>query len=357
MPTKGRDILLEISKQVEKNTKIKTYPKVVEDILAAIKKTTDFWQIVRFSQRTIPVVAETIKLLEKEKILSIEDNEIRISQKDLEGRIDKILPYLSDLVCPECNGRGLNIKVIGIYDEFCDIRKQAPKPIQEYDQGNITAESTVARVAFMRLRGDIGGKRIIVLGDDDLVGIALGLTRMPEEVLVLDIDKRIIDFTNHVAKEKKIPVRAEVFDLCEPLPKNLKGRFDVVTTDPPETKRLFMTFIQKGIWALKGEGRAGYIGMTLIDSSTSKWADIQKMILQCGGVITDIIRDFNKYEIWDYHQKTVAWKLAPTKSLPTDIWYTSAMVRFEITHKKSVENKRISLKNRRIYVDNESTTT
>lgn len=355
MPQKKTGSPLEkISKEVEKKTKIRTHPKTVEDIISAIKLSGNFWQIVRFSQRPIPVVAETIRLLEREQILRVIDEEVELS-KTGEPQIDRIPPFPADAICHHCDGRGVDIRSIGIYDEFLSIRKIAPKPIQKYDQGNITPESTVARVVLMRLRGDIAGKRIIILGDDDLVGIALGLTRMPSEVLVLDIDDRLVDFTNRISAEKKLAVRAQVFDLRYPLPKDLKENFDVFVTDPPEAKKLFTAFIQKGIWTLKGEGCVGYIGMTLIDSSTQKWSELQSTILKSGAAITDIIRDFNKYDIWDYHKNTLAWKIAPVKSPLTSVWYTSAMVRIEMVRKAKVENRKLPLKD--MYIDKESTTT
>ncbi len=346
--------LEQIAKNTEKKTKIKVSPKDVEDIISAVKTTGNFWQIVNFSQKPIPVIAETIRLLKKYGYIDFENENIKVLEK-LEKKFDYIPKFINELICPECQGRGINIKAIGIYEEFFEIQKNRPKPIQQYDQGNITPDSTIARVSMMRLRGDIAKKRIIVLGDDDLVGIALALTKLPEEILVLDIDKRLIDFTNEVAQSRGLKLKAEVFDLRNPLPKEFNRNFDVFVTDPPEAKKAFQTFLQKSIWCLKGVGSVGYIGMTLIDSSLHKWSELQKIILNSGAVITDIIRDFNKYENWDYHQNTLAWKIAPVKSPANTIWYVSAMVRIQIVRKPVAKNT--LMKNKDIYIDTESTTT
>ncbi len=348
------DDLTKISAEVEKKTGVKTSPKAIEDIISAIKTSENFWQIVRFSQKPIPTVAETLKILKRLRYVDFKDDKV-IPQEKLNQKYSNILPYSKELICPQCEGKGININSLGILEEFLEIHKYRPKPIQEYDQGNIDPASTVGRVALMKLRNDISGKKIIILGDDDLVGIALGLTMLPQDVLVLDIDKRLIDFTNKIAQEKKLPVRAEVFDLRKKLPDSLKGKFDVLVTDPPEAKKPFKIFIEKGIWSLKGPGSAGYIGMTLIDSSVSKWAELQKFVIDAGAVITDIIRDFNKYEIWEYHTKTLAWKLAPVKSQFDQPWYSSAIVRLELVKKPKVKNE--ILKEKDIYVDIESTTT
>ncbi len=343
-----------IARNVEKKTGVKTSPKNIEDIMAGIKTTGNFWQIVSFSQRPIPVVAQTLKELKSLGYIDLGEEEVRLLPKFNEV-FENILPFLPDAICQECEGRGINIKSLGIYDDFVSIQRDRPKPLQEYDQGNVDPASTIGRVTLMRLRGDISKKKIIVLGDDDLVGIAIGLTRIPKEVVVLDIDKRLIDFTNKVAQERGLAVRAEVFDLREPLPNSFKNKFDVFVTDPPEAKKSFRVFLEKAIWCLTGNGGVGYIGMTLIDSSVSKWRELQKIILEAGAAITDIIRNFNRYEIWDYHEKTLAWKLAPVKSPLQGIWYTSALVRIELVQKPSARNIKLKLKD--MYIDSESTTT
>ena len=350
----NENILKKISVQITKKLKIETAPKHIEEIISAVKTTDNFWQVVSISQKPIPVVAEAIKILKDVGFINFEDGKIKTTEK-IDKDFKYILPFPSNLICSSCEGRGVNIKNTGIYEKFYEIQKTRPKPIQKYDQGNITPESTVARIALMLKRGDVSNKRIIVLGDDDLVGIALGLTGLPADVLVLDIDDRLIEFTNNVAKENNLNVRAEVFDLRKPLPEELKGKFDVFVTDPPEAKKAFKIFLQKGIWTLKDKGSAGYIGMTLIDSSLMKWRELQKIIIDSGATITDIIRSFNKYETWDYHENTVAWKIAPVKSPQDNIWYSSCMVRIEMVKPPKAQN--LLLKDKDIYVDTESTTT
>jgi predicted methyltransferase len=350
----NENILKKISEQITKKLKIETAPKHIEEIISAVKTTDNFWQVVSISQKPIPVVAEATKILKDAGFIKFEDGKIKTTEK-IDQDFKYIPPFPSNLICSSCEGRGVNIKNTGIYEKFYEIQKTRPKPIQKYDQGNITPESTVARIALMLKRGDVSNKKIIVLGDDDLVGIALGLTGLPADVLVLDIDERLIDFTNRVAKENNLKVRAEVFDLRKPLPKEFKSKFDVFVTDPPEAKKAFKTFLQKGIWTLKDKGSAGYIGMTLIDSSLAKWRELQKIIIDSGATITDIIRSFNKYETWDYHENTVAWKIAPVKSPQDNIWYSSCMVRIEMV--KPPKSQNLVLKDKDIYVDTESTTT
>lgn len=189
-----------------------------------------------------------------------------------------------------------------------------PPAIQDFDQGSVTPETTVSRVLFLEQNGDLWGKDILVLGaEDDLTGLAIALTRKARRVLVLDIDARLVDFDNRAFRELGIDnAEARVFDLRNPLPKELLGAFDVFVSDPPETLASFRAFIGRGIAALREEGAVGYFGLTLRDASVYKWREFQRLLTgEFGVVITDILQNFNHYMNWDYHPHTRAAQIAP----------------------------------------------
>ncbi|HIQ31607.1 MAG TPA: putative methyltransferase, partial [Aquifex aeolicus] len=191
---------------------------------------------------------------------------------------------------------------------------------------------TVARVLHIDSRGDLRGRDVIVMGaEDDLTGLAVALTRKARKVLVIDIDERLIEFDKKVFKELGIDnAEAMVWDLRKPFPEDMLGEFDVFITDPPETFAAFRAFIGRGIATLKGEGCAGYFGLTLRDSSIFRWKEFQDtLISEYGVVITDIIQDFNHYMNWEYHPLTRAAEIAPVKREPRGIWYRSAWYRIE----------------------------
>lgn len=83
--------------------------------------------------------------------------------------------------------------------------KERPEAIQDFDQGYVTPESTLARVALAWNWGDLEGKEVLVLGDDDLTGLAAALTGLPKRVVVLDADPRIVRFLERAAKAEGLP--------------------------------------------------------------------------------------------------------------------------------------------------------
>jgi len=319
----------QIAKTIERKIKIKTYPRAIETILIAIKKFSDVWLIIRYSKQPIRVVHQALKIFENQGLIKI-NKKIELTKKG-----EQILKQLDanfnpDVVCKICQGRGINYKFDEkLYKKFLEIQEKRPKPLEEYAQGYVTPETTIARVLFTDYCGDLQGREIISLGlEDDLTGLALALTKKPKRVVVLDIDQRLIDFDNYWSKKLNLNLKAEVFDLRKKLPKRFIGKFDVFFSDPSETVYAIYGFILKGAACLKEAGSTGYFGFTLQDASLFKWLKLQKILNQNGLVITHILPDFNLYtDEEDYFQDTRAFKESPVQIEPDKIWYTSSLFR------------------------------
>ena len=86
-------------------------------------------------------------------------------------------------------------------------------------------------------RGDVEGKRIVVLGDDDGVSIALAQLRSAHEIFVIDIDSRIVEFINKFASENALEnvLIAKEWDIRTSFPDEWHNKFDIFETDPPYT--------------------------------------------------------------------------------------------------------------------------
>jgi len=272
-------LLVEIANRSREIGGVRVYKKNVERVLSAILKSGDFWEIVDMSDLPVPAASGIVKALVEKGIAFIDDEEnIRLTQKgfDLVRELG-IEPYV-EYVCQACEGRGIPFYIdIEFYREFLQVTKDRPKAIRDYDQGSVTPETTVTRVLFMDSRGDIRNKDILVLGaEDDLTGLAVALSRKARSVLVIDIDKRLIDFDNRIFKELGIDnAEARVWDLRNPFPEEILGHYDVFVSDPPETLPAFRAFIGRGIATLKEDGGVGYFGLTLRDSSVFRWRDFQ----------------------------------------------------------------------------------
>ncbi len=324
----GWQELVDLSRELTRRLNKRITPRMVENILVAAAEPKSIWQILAWADVAQNIAEEIVKELENLGLLVIEGGVIGLTEKGKEVIGDR---GFFDWRCEHCMGRGVKI-IDEIAQDFFRIAENRPKALHEFDQGYVTPETTLARVAYMDMRGDVRGKDLLILGDDDLVSIALGLTGFANRIVVLEIDKRLTDFISRVSSEYGLDIEITQFDLRKPLPKEYLGAFDTFETDPVEATLGFKMFVARGIAALRGAGCAGYFGLTRIESSLEKWAKHQQIILQLGAVITDIIPKFSWYVNWDYYANTVGWQKMPEEArvAPKKEWYNSAWYRIEV---------------------------
>jgi len=329
----NRELLMEIARIVEEKTKIPAYPRSVLNVLAAISIADDIFWAARYSREALNLVIEIVKELEKRGFIEY-DHGIRLTDKG-KRFLEEVGYELNFKMCDRCRGRTVVFSEIlseDVIKEFMKIQRNRPEAIQQYDQGYVTPETTLARVAYMHYRGDLKGRDIIILGDDDLVSIAVGLTGLARRIAVIDIDERLTRFITKTADEYGLKIEVYTEDLRNPLPENLRGKFDAFQTDPLESIKGLRVFIGRGISALKGERCAGYFYLTLADSSIDKWRELQRLLLtEFNVVITEIIPDFSEYINWGYMEKMHAWQILPEplRRIPRDGWYVSTLFRIE----------------------------
>jgi predicted methyltransferase len=325
------ELLSRIAEEAGRNTGIPSYRRSVESVIMAVMSSSDFWRIVDLCDEPLPLVAEILKLLERNDIVAFNGSEILLTEKGVE-LADRygIFPAVSH-ICPTCRGRGVVIdgKLKEAFRVFLKVQENRPEAVHEYDQGYVTPENSFARIALADEKGDVRGKEIIVLGDDDLMSLALALTGLPKKVTVLEIDERLIDFIASVSNRYDLGIDARLFDLRKPLPGDLLSSFDTFFCDPPETIPAVKAFVGRGVSTLKGERCAGYFGITRRESSVDKWNGIQRVLIDMGLTITDIIHNFNEYINWGYYEEMRGWRLTPIRKPPKGIWYRSSQYRVE----------------------------
>ncbi len=323
--------------------------KALRAIICSLKKSSNFWKVVELSKQPLPLVTDVLRALMSEGYLRVNGREILFTKKASELDWNDIGDF-EELKCHRCNGRGIEPdRFSALLKEFREIVKDRPQALKEYDQGFVSEENTVARVALMHRRGDVKGRDIMLIGDDDLLSIALWLTRMPQRLTVLEIDKRITAFINDVTRGE---IEVREYDVRQSLSEELVGSFDTFFTDPTESLEGFRLFALRGMLSLRQEG-SGYFGLTRVEASLNKWYSIQGFLYESGFVITDIIDDFNHYQDWEYYIDTKAYRIAPVKSPPAPYWYKSSQIRIERIVQKPLENIEL---NGFIYVDDESST-
>jgi len=128
---------------------------------------------------------------------------------------------------------------------------QGPRyePDETFGQCFDEPESALLRAQLVARWVALPAVRVLVLGDTDCVGpilAYLGCRRMHS----LDIDDRILSYSQQAAEVNGLDVSIHRHDLRTPLPTYLTGRFDVVTADPPCTVAAILDFARAGAAAL-----------------------------------------------------------------------------------------------------------
>ena len=267
---------------------------------------------------------------------------------------------IDNITCPTCNGRGYVFDKFfeKIYLQYKDICKNRPVNLPEFDQGSILEEDVIKRIEFIYERGDLLDSNILVIGDDDLISIALGLTGLPKKIYVLEIDDRLVNYINENKNKFNLPIEVIKYDVRKSLPKELVNKFDIFITDPPETIKALKIFLSRGMKSLKKEG-SGYFGLTTVESSLKKWFEVERFIIENGFVITDIKRNFSVYPFsaedkeWPmFKEKIKIFKKIKKPQIRN--WYYSSFIRIERIKNISIENVDYNLNIKNFYLDKET---
>ncbi|WP_347242878.1 bis-aminopropyl spermidine synthase family protein [Thermogutta sp.] len=175
------------------------------------------------------------------------------------------------------------------------LRAEAPRPTTKFFQEPIASSDVVKRVQFLWERGDLFERSILILGDDDLLSLAAGLTGLPKRVVVGEIDPRWVEFIATQAQRNHLPVEVHVYNVADPLPREWRRAFDVFVMDPVETRQGFKAWLSRGLAAIKHPGSV-FFGLTELECPAKYWHEFQRLINEAGLVLTDILRDHSRYE-------------------------------------------------------------
>lgn len=345
-------MLDEIAREVTEYSGIRCDARSILRILNAIKRSSNIWMLSTLSYEPLVLVSKAILVLANRGLVEYIDGELKLSTLGLKVLEEEGYEE-NDYACKVCNGRGIVTNPIPahVIREYIKIASNRPEPLQEYDQAFVTYDTAFARVAIMDNYGDLKGRRILLIGDDDLISIAIGLLGKAKKITVIEVDERLAKYISKVSSEHGFNIDVIIRDIKDPLPDSMLGSYDTFHTDPPEPIEAIRLFIGRGIATLIPRG-AGYISLSLIDSSVYKWQEIQRILtLEFRVVITDIIRGFNVYQNWRYIENMKIWGMLPIKQKPPEGWYRTALVRIETLDGSQGTNKKVKAE---IYSDNEN---
>ncbi|MGC8569129.1 MAG: bis-aminopropyl spermidine synthase family protein [Nitrososphaeria archaeon] len=235
--------------------------------------------------------------------------------------------------CEDCHYPGLRMSDswLEVLRRYNEIVKERPQPDTRFFQGYMLPDDVVKRAAYMNWWGDLYDKDVLILGDDDLLSIALGLTGLPRSITVLDVDERVVEFIERKKGELNTKVDALVYNVKDPLPNELIDRFDVVSSEPLETLSGLRAFVIRATLSLKSGGIA-YLGLSRSEANIRKWRYFQGLVHRLGYVISDMRLKFSRYKVdyptanYEEFLDAFSFKVSRNEGV---IWYTSALYRLE----------------------------
>ncbi len=192
------------------------------------------------------------------------------------------------------------------FNKIEEILNNRPKPDFALDQSHAISSTVVNRALYLLKKGDIEGRKIVFLGDDDATSLAVGLLNLAEEITVIDIDPNVIKFLSESANNLSLKnFKVIEHDLREICPTDILNNYDIVVMDPPYTNEGLRLFLKRAKQVLKTSIRIGgnvhkVLGKKCLlcfgNKPPKEMQRIQFSILDHGFIIKEMIPYFNLYK-------------------------------------------------------------
>ncbi len=182
------------------------------------------------------------------------------------------------------------------FKKVITILEARPTPEYKYDQSRSNYITVIKRALLMARNGDVEGKKIVLLGDDDGLAVALAFLNCAREIFVIDIDPRILQYIHEFAEENSFDkvLHTQLWDIRSAFPRKWLNSYNVFEMDPPYTVPGFQLFVDRALSLINPEYNVrGYISFGN-KSPFEKW-NCQGYLNSSGLVIEEFIPNFNRY--------------------------------------------------------------
>jgi S-adenosylmethionine decarboxylase proenzyme len=172
------------------------------------------------------------------------------------------------------------------------------------DQAYATPLTGIRRALLALDHDALLGKKLLCVGDDDLVSVAIGFllrilysdfSKNKTQIYVLEKDHRLAAYIQETAQLHNLPITCVETDLRDPLPIHVVGHFDAFYTDPPYTIEGLSLFLSRGIGGLKKE-KGLPVFLSFGQKPNEDIYRMQEVFLAHGLILTGIYDGFNQYE-------------------------------------------------------------
>ena len=315
-------------------------PAGVRDVILAISRTEPVAvrAVSQLAELPVPIVTAICNELRKRGVVD-RSRPVRLTEAGREvfggGQ-----PGLSAR-CPECGGRGVASPELRaeLTAGLTAAAEAAPEAKPELDQTHCTVDTKISRVLAMHEAGALTGTRILLLGDDDLVSVAIarftglhgtagrgsaatregavalqnagdddavalhaagglagaaGLAGRVRQLTVVDTDQDVLDCIAAQTADSGLDLRLVRHDLRQPLPADLVGGFDVACTDPPYTVAGAELFLSRAVAAL-APGGGQHVFFSFGARRPADMLRTQQVIAGLGLVLRGLTPNFNEY--------------------------------------------------------------
>ena len=259
-------------------------------------------RVAREARLPVPIAAAVRRELEREGLLGRTGGVslTRAGERFVAGSLGLGEPV--SVRCAPCGGTGLAVPDAEFVNELKRFMGEAPPVDVTLDQAPCTAETAIRRALLMVEAGAVEGRRIVLLGDDDSLSLALGLVHralgmspLPAPITVLEIDPNWTAYLEAAATRADLPVAIVRHDLRTPLTDAVAGRFDVMATDPPYTLAGASLFLARARQALATEpGSLGFLSFAHLDPVRQR--ALMAAIGETGFAVTAMMPGFNHYQ-------------------------------------------------------------
>ncbi|MDF2674276.1 MAG: putative methyltransferase [Clostridiales bacterium] len=300
--------MIDYIEHVYSNVNIDEGPQAIEQLLLEIffHEGISTKELARKTLLPVPLVAAIKREFIKAGLV-VQDRGVRLSGEG-KNYIENQLGY-----------KGLNIILYNrlMNDEWTldeDFREEIiklnklfderPQVDVTVDQSKCTVETSIKRAILCLKYHCLIGKKILCLGDDDLVSVSIGfiikklfydIKMSNTEICILDVDNRFLKYIEEIAATENLPIQCVNIDLRFPIEDKYKKKFDCFFTDPPYTLDGMRLFISRGISCLKSKMGLP-IFLSFAHKSPNFAMEMQRVFINMGLVAAEIIPRFNKYE-------------------------------------------------------------
>src|SRR5580698_3509975 len=276
-------------------------PSGVGDVLRAIARSEPVAvrEVSRMAELPVPIVAAVCNELRRRGVV----DRARPVRLTTAGR-ELLTAYHADLnvACQECAGSGFVVPAaLAGLAALLDRAAAAPSAKPELDQTHCTVATKIRRVLAMHEEGALLGRRILLLGDDDLMSVAIsafaaavGATAAIERLTVIDSDPDVLAWAADQISGTGIDAELVEHDLRHPLPGGLVGGFDVAYTDPPYTVAGAELFLSRAVSALAPEP-GKHVFFSFGARRPDETLQVQQLIGSMGLAVRALWPNFNEY--------------------------------------------------------------